>query len=178
MTTTNSITFAIEAPAAQDMEMKHVPLHSDDEDPDAPGPVAEAKEGRPGKMIWQGSTWDACPWFCGCCAPVRSYQGKHQTCVAATLPRRLLQFHCTSGGPSPPVTTVSFPASVPMAASHKLPTSHIWQRRKRLQCVYTSSACQIQPLHVHMPLSTTCLHTNTHRPPRSVSAGKRCELTQ
>jgi hypothetical protein len=37
-------------------------------------PVAESQETRemrqPG-LIWEGSTWDACPFFCMCLAPVR-----------------------------------------------------------------------------------------------------------
>lgn len=83
-TTTTSVTLAIQppgtqgmemttiqAPTEQDMEMSQVPLHSDDEHSDAAGPIGEGNEGRPGQLIWEGSTWDACPWFCGCFAPVR-----------------------------------------------------------------------------------------------------------
>jgi hypothetical protein len=37
-------------------------------------PVAESQETREMKqsgLIWEGSTWDACPFFCMCLAPVR-----------------------------------------------------------------------------------------------------------
>ena len=43
--------------------------------PSSGGPVAEGDDGFRGGgqegLIWKGASWDACPFLCMCCAPVR-----------------------------------------------------------------------------------------------------------